>query len=43
MTQQLRTDVDVAETEVLHTPIWFARYNHEEKKIVLIVDAHFPG
>jgi hypothetical protein len=40
MIQQLHTDVDVAEAEVLHAPIWFARYDHKGQKIVLIIDAN---
>jgi len=43
MIQQLHTEVDVAETEVLHAPIWFARYDHKGKKIVLVIDANSGG
>ena len=39
MIQQLRTDIDVAESEVLHAPIWFAQYDYKGRKIVLIIDA----
>jgi hypothetical protein len=41
--QQLHTEVDVAETEVLHAPIWFARCDRTGKKIVLIVDSNSAG
>ena len=40
MIQQLHTDIDVAESELLHAPIWFAQYDHQSRKIVLIVDAN---
>jgi hypothetical protein len=34
----LHTDVDVAESELLYAPIWFARYDHKGNKIVLVID-----
>jgi hypothetical protein len=40
MIQQLNTDVDVAEAELLHAPIWFARYDHKGNKIVLVIDGN---
>ncbi len=40
MIQQLHTDVDVSETELLHAPIWFARYVHKERKIALVIDGN---
>ena len=39
MIQQLHTDVDVAESELLYVPIWFARYDHKGNKIILAIDA----
>ena len=39
MIQQLHTDVDVAESELLYVPIWFARYDHKGNKIILVIDA----
>jgi len=36
----LHTDVDVADSELLYAPIWFARYDHKGNKIVLVVDAN---
>jgi hypothetical protein len=38
MIQELHTDVDVAESELLYAPIWFARYDHKGNKIVLVID-----
>jgi hypothetical protein len=43
MIQQLHTDVDVAEAELLYAPIWFARYDHKGKKIVLVIDGNSGG
>jgi hypothetical protein len=40
MIQQMHTEVDVSETELLHAPIWFARYDWKGKKIALVVDAN---
>jgi hypothetical protein len=40
MIQQLQTDVDVAEAELLHAPIWFVRYDYKGKKIVLVIDGN---
>jgi hypothetical protein len=40
MIQQLHTDVDVAEAELLHAPIWFARYDHKGHKIILVIDGN---
>lgn len=39
MIQQISTQSDVGDTELLHAPIWFVRYDHKGKKIVLVVDA----
>ena len=40
MIQQLTTQSDVGDVELLHAPIWFARYDHKGKKIVLVIDAN---
>jgi len=40
MIQQLTTQSDVGDVELLHVPIWFARYDHKGKKIVLVLDAN---
>ena len=40
MIQQMRTELDLGEAELLHVPIWFARYDHKGKKLILIVDGH---
>ena len=40
MIQQLHSEIDVAETEMLHAPIWFAQYDHKGRKIVLVIDGN---
>ena len=43
MIQQLHSDVNAADVELLHAPIWFARYEHEGNKIALVIDANSGG
>src|SRR2546425_7075773 len=38
MIQQIQSQVDVSDTELLHVPIWFVRYDHKGNKIVLVID-----
>jgi DNA-directed RNA polymerase subunit RPC12/RpoP len=40
MIQQMHTDMDVGDAELLHAPIWFARYDHKNERIVLVFDAN---
>jgi DNA-directed RNA polymerase subunit RPC12/RpoP len=40
MIQQLNTQMDVGDVELLHAPIWFVKYDHKGNKIVLVVDAN---
>jgi hypothetical protein len=40
MIQQIVTQVDVGDVELLHAPIWFARYDHKGSKIALVIDAN---
>ncbi len=40
MIQQIDTQIDVSSGELLHAPIWLARYDHKGKKIILVVDAN---
>jgi DNA-directed RNA polymerase subunit RPC12/RpoP len=39
MIQRIKTESDVGDVELLHAPIWFARYDHKGNKIILVVDA----
>ena len=43
MIQQLSTQSDVGEAELLHAPVWFARYAHKNGKIVLVIDGNSGG
>jgi hypothetical protein len=43
MVQQLSTESDVGEAELLHAPVWFARYDHKNGKIVLVIDGSSGG
>lgn len=40
MIQQLTTESEVGDVELLHAPIWFAKYDHKGSKIVLVIDAN---
>ena len=43
MVQRLSTESDLGEAELLHTPVWFARYDHKDGKIVLVIDGNSGG
>jgi uncharacterized FlaG/YvyC family protein len=43
MIQQINTEVDISEAELMHAPVWFARYDHKGNKIVLVIDANSGG
>jgi hypothetical protein len=38
--QQIQSQIDTSDTELLHVPIWFVRYDHKGNKIVLVVDGN---
>jgi hypothetical protein len=40
MIQSIQTESDVGDVELLHAPIWFAKYDHKGHKIVLVIDAN---
>jgi len=40
MIQEMHTDMDAAEGELLHVPVWFSRYDHKGKKIVFVIDGN---
>ena len=40
MIQQMTSEEDVGDTELLHVPIWFVRYDHKGNQIVLVVDGN---
>jgi Double zinc ribbon len=43
MIQQMHSDVEASDVELLYAPIWFARYDHGGQKIALVVDANSGG
>lgn len=43
MIRSMNTQSDTGEPELLHVPIWFARYQHKGKNIVLVLDASSGG
>jgi hypothetical protein len=43
MIQQISTESDLGEVELLHAPVWFARYDHKGRKIVLVIDGNSSG
>jgi hypothetical protein len=40
MIQSIHTDSNVGDVELLHAPIWFAKYDHKGNKIALVIDAN---
>jgi hypothetical protein len=40
MIESIHTDSDVGDVELLHVPVWFAKYDHKGNKIVLVIDAN---
>ncbi len=40
MIQSIHTDSDIGDVELLHAPVWFAKYDHNGNKIVLVIDAN---
>ena len=40
MIQQMSSEEDVLDTELLHAPIWFVRYDHKGNQIVLVLDGN---
>jgi len=40
MIQQISSEEDISDAELLHVPIWFVRYDHKGSKMVLVVDGN---
>ncbi len=40
MIHSIQTVSDIGDVELLHAPVWFAKYDHKGNKIVLVVDAN---
>lgn len=43
MIQELSTQSEVGEAELLHVPVWFVRYDHKGGKIALVIDGNSGG
>ena len=43
MIRNIKTASDVADPELLHVPIWFARFTHKNRQIVMVIDASNGG
>lgn len=43
MIRNIQTQSEVGEPELLHAPIWFARFVYKKKNIVLVIDASNGG
>ena len=40
MIQEIHSEEDVTDAELLHVPVWFARYDHKGNKIILVIDGN---
>jgi double zinc ribbon protein len=40
MIQQIQTQMDVSDGELLHVPVWFVRYDHKGNKLVFVFDGN---
>ena len=43
MIQQMSTEMDVSDGELMYVPVWFARYLHKGGRIVLVIDGNSGG
>ena len=43
MIQKINTQSDVSDPELMHAPVWLARFDHKGKKIVIVLDANSGG
>ena len=40
MIQQINTEIDIGEAELLHVPVWFVKYKYKDDEIILVVDGY---
>ncbi len=40
MIHSIQTESDIGDVELLHAPVWFAKYDHNGNKIILVVDGN---
>jgi hypothetical protein len=43
MIQQINTEMDVSDGELMYVPVWFARYQHRGNRMVLVIDGNSGG
>ena len=43
MIRSIKSDSDVSDPELLHVPVWFAKFDYKGNKIVLVVDGSSGG
>jgi hypothetical protein len=41
--EQIDTQLEVSDGELLHAPVWYVRYDHDGKKLVFVVDSNSSG
>jgi hypothetical protein len=40
MIQLMSAEMDIADAEALHVPVWFARFHRKGSKMVLVLDGN---
>ena len=40
MIQQINTEIDIGDTELVHVPVWAAKYEHKRNLMVLVIDGN---
>lgn len=43
MVRSIKSESDTGEPELLHVPVWFARFEHKGKNIVMVIDGSTGG
>ncbi len=43
MIREIKTQTNVGEPELLHAPIWFAKFSHKKNTIIMVIDASNGG
>lgn len=43
MIRSIKSESDTGEPELLHVPVWFARFEHKKKNIVMVIDGSTGG
>lgn len=43
MIRSIKSESDTGEAELLHAPVWFAKFTHKNKTIIMVIDASSGG